>query len=161
MKSPFQNQNLRTLWDTTQNKYWLCAVDLIKMLTGNPYHTAKTYWRVYKHRNSYFNLDQGYQNTRLILPHLTNSKYYTMDVIDVATAIHIIKTIPHKNSHVYKCLLQLLGKANMVKRLNRFARKHAHQVAKQIKAVGQPIFFTVTKIEKYFEIGALRNLACT
>ena len=158
MKSPFKNQTIRSLWDKKQQKYWICAVDAIKMLTGNSYNTAKIYWRVYKHRTSYFSLDNGYQNTRLTLPHKTNGKYYTMDVIDMNALIHIIKTIPHKNSKVCKIFLQILGKTKIQKRLNILCRRCSHKVSEQIKKEGKQIIFSVTKIERYFNISQKPNI---
>ena len=38
----FEERNVRTIWDDTQEKWYFSVVDVIQVLTENDYQTAKT-----------------------------------------------------------------------------------------------------------------------
>jgi hypothetical protein len=44
----FENQQVRTAWDTEQEKWYVSIVDVIAILTGSP--NPQVYWRVMKKR---------------------------------------------------------------------------------------------------------------
>ena len=46
----FEERNVRTIWDDTQEKWYFSVVDVIQVLTENDYQTARKYWKVLKGR---------------------------------------------------------------------------------------------------------------
>lgn len=155
-QNPFKNHNVRTLYDKKNKKYWFCAVDIITMLTGSPYKKAQTYWSTYKYRTPYFNPSNGYINTKLTLPHLTNGKFYLMDVIDLQAINHIIKTIPHKNAKFFKKIADILGSKRIERRMNQLARQGAVFVLDRIKTSNQVVRCVTTRVVERFIEGQLK-----
>ena len=46
----FEERNIRTIWDDTQEKWYFSVVDVIQVLTENDYQTARKYWNKLKER---------------------------------------------------------------------------------------------------------------
>ena len=46
----FEERNVRTIWDDTQEKWYFSVVDVIQVLTENDYQTARKYWNKLKER---------------------------------------------------------------------------------------------------------------
>ena len=46
----FEEKQVRAVWDENAEKWWFSVVDVCAVLTDCDYQTARTYWRVLKHR---------------------------------------------------------------------------------------------------------------
>ena len=46
----FEDKNIRTLWDETQEQWYFSVVDIISVLTDSDYQHARNYWKVLKSR---------------------------------------------------------------------------------------------------------------
>ena len=46
----FEERNVRTIWDDTQEKWYFSVVDVMQVLNGSDYQTARKYWKVLKGR---------------------------------------------------------------------------------------------------------------
>ena len=47
----FQNQQVRTIWDSDNEEWLLSVVDVVRILTDQPNHqAARNYWKVLKSR---------------------------------------------------------------------------------------------------------------
>jgi hypothetical protein len=47
----FENKQVRTVWDTDQEKWYISIIDVIAILTEQlNFQSARNYWKVLKHR---------------------------------------------------------------------------------------------------------------
>jgi len=46
----FEKQQVRSIWDEKQEKWWFSVVDICAILTDSDYQTARKYWKVLKGR---------------------------------------------------------------------------------------------------------------
>ena len=102
----FNNENIRTVWDKEDEKYYISVVDVVGVLTNskNPRH----YWNVLKGRlknegnESVTNCDQ-------LKLKASDGKYYKTDVVDIEGMFRIIESVPSKNAEPIKLWLAKLG----------------------------------------------------
>ena len=153
LKNILKNKRLRCLYDKTTNEYWFCAVDICQILCNTKYDTAKSYWKITKHRTPFFMPEKGYINTQLSLP-AKDGKLYKMDVINIKTIILLIKTIKHKNSTSIKLFLLRYGKTKLVKILNKFASIQTTKVINYLVQQGKQASFQETWIAKIYNVSS-------
>ena len=48
----FEGHEIRCLWDSNKEDYWISVVDVIEVLTGTNYQKSRNYWKVLKSRLS-------------------------------------------------------------------------------------------------------------
>ena len=46
----FEENNVRTVWDAEQEKWFFSVVDVVQVLTMSDYQAARKYWKVLKGR---------------------------------------------------------------------------------------------------------------
>ncbi len=46
----FENLRVRVVWDDEKERYFFSVVDIVEVLTGSDYQTARKYWKVLKGR---------------------------------------------------------------------------------------------------------------
>lgn len=46
----FEENNVRTVWDAEQEKWYFSVVDVVQVLTMSDYQAARKYWKVLKGR---------------------------------------------------------------------------------------------------------------
>ena len=103
----FNNDQIRTIWDRGQEKYYISVVDVIGILSqsSNP----RNYWKVLKHRLT----EEGNQSVtkcNQLKLKASDGKYYNTDVVDIEGMFRIIESIPSKNAEPVKQWLARLGK---------------------------------------------------
>ena len=91
----FNNEEIRTVWDKDEEKYYISVVDIVRVLSesSNP----QTYWRVMKKRLK----DEGNQNVtncNALKLKAQDGKYRLTDVVDIEGMFRIIESIPSKNA---------------------------------------------------------------
>ena len=91
----FESKNVRSVWDSEQEKWYFSIVDVCAILTDQPdYDHAKNYWKVLKFRlvregnESVTNCNQ----LKLVSP--KDGKCYKTDVADTEQLFRIIQSIP-------------------------------------------------------------------
>ena len=95
----FNNEEIRTVWDKDEEKYYISVVDIVRVLSesSNP----QTYWRVMKKRLK----DEGNQtvtNCNALKLKAQDGKYRLTDVVDIEGMFRIIESIPSKNAEPIK-----------------------------------------------------------
>ena len=48
----FEKQQVRSIWDEEQDKWWFSVIDIVAILTDNDYQSARKFWKVLKGRLS-------------------------------------------------------------------------------------------------------------
>ena len=102
----FNNENIRTVWDNEEEKYYISVVDIIKVLTDST--NPQIYWRVLKKRLK----DEGNEsvtNCNGLKLKASDGKYRLTDVVDIEGMFRIIESIPSKNAEPIKQWLAKLG----------------------------------------------------
>lgn len=46
----FENKQIRTIWNSDEEKFYISVVDIVSVLTDNEYQTARNYRKVLKNR---------------------------------------------------------------------------------------------------------------
>ncbi len=103
----FNNEEIRTVWDKDEEKYYISVVDIVRVLSESS--NSQTYWRVMKKRLK----DEGNQtvtNCNALKLKAQDGKYRLTDVVDIEGMFRIIESIPSKNAEPIKQWLAKLGK---------------------------------------------------
>lgn len=102
----FNNETIRTVWDTNDEKYYISVVDIVSVISGS--NNPQTYWRVLKKRLK----DEGNEtvtNCNALKLKAKDGKYRMTDVVDIEGMFRIIESIPSKNAEPIKQWLAKLG----------------------------------------------------
>ena len=46
----FNNETIRTVWDKTEEKYYISVIDIVSISIDDEYQYSRNYWKVLKHR---------------------------------------------------------------------------------------------------------------
>lgn len=107
IKKIFNNDEIRTVWDSNSEKYYVSVVDVVGVLSES--NNPQVYWRVLKKRL----IDEGNQtvtNCNGLKLKAKDGKYRMTDVVDIEGMFRIIESIPSKNAEQLKMWLAKLGK---------------------------------------------------
>ncbi len=102
----FNNETVRTVWDNEQEKYFICVVDIVGVISESD--NPRNYWKVLKHRLK----QEGNElvtNCNQLKLKSSDGKYYNTDVVDIEGMFRIIESIPSKNAEPIKQWLAKLG----------------------------------------------------
>ena len=102
----FNNNQIRTIWNEADEKYYISVVDIVGVLTES--NNPQTYWRVLKKRLK----DEGNEtvtNCNALKLKAIDGKYRFTDVCDIEGMFRIIESIPSKNAEPIKQWLAHLG----------------------------------------------------
>ena len=102
----FNNETIRTVWDTNDEKYYISVVDIVSVVSES--NNPQTYWRVLKKRLK----DEGNEtvtNCNALKLKAKDGKYRMTDVVDIEGMFRIIESIPSKNAEPIKQWLAKLG----------------------------------------------------
>ena len=91
----FNNEEIRTVWDKDEEKYYISVVDIVRVLSKSS--NQQTYWRVMKKRLK----DEGNQTVTIcngLKLKAQDGKYRLTDVVDIEGMFRIIESIPSKNA---------------------------------------------------------------
>jgi len=125
----FEKQQVRSVWDEEQEKWWFSVVDIVAVLTDSDYQKARKYWKVLKGRLK----DEGSELFSEINELVTNcsqlktkselvtncyqlkmlssdGKYYKTDVADTEQILRLIQSVPSKKAEPFKMWLARVGR---------------------------------------------------
>ena len=104
----FEDKNIRTLWDETQEQWYFSVVDVISVLTDSDYQHARNYWKVLKSRlksegnETVTNCNQ----LKMVAP---DGKMRETDVATAEQLLRLIQSIPSKKAEPFKLWLAQVG----------------------------------------------------
>ena len=106
----FDKQQIRFLWDDTEEKYFFSIVDVIQVLTEQPTpRSASTYWAVLKKRLRQEGADELLTNCKQLKLRASDDKMRSTDVADIEQLMRIIQSIPSKKAEPLKQWLAEVG----------------------------------------------------
>ena len=97
----FNDKSVRTIWSEELDKWYFSVVDTIAVLTDSDYQTARTYWKVLKHRLSKEG-NQTVTNCNQLKLHAPDGKMRLTDVADTEQLLRIIQSIPSPKAEPFK-----------------------------------------------------------
>jgi hypothetical protein len=103
----FNNQQIRTFWDSEQEKWYFAIVDVVGALSES--QNPQTYWRVMKKRLS----DEGNEtvtNCNALKMRATDGKMRLTDVADTEQLFRLIQSIPSPKAEPFKMWLAQVGR---------------------------------------------------
>ena len=103
----FGNKTIRTVWDKTDEKYYISVVDMVEVLSES--ENPRDYWYKVKKRAK---LDEKIELSticRQLKLKAKDGKYRLTDVVDIKGMFRIIESIPSKNAESIKLWLARLG----------------------------------------------------
>lgn len=98
----FEEQQLRTVWDSEQEKWYISIVDVIEVLTGTD--RPRKYWNDLKTKLK----KEGSQLSEKIgqlKMQSSDGKYYQTDVADTEQLFRLIQSIPSPKAEPFKLWL--------------------------------------------------------
>jgi hypothetical protein len=98
----FDDKQVRTIWDSEQEKWFIAIVDVIALLTESP--NPQVYWRVMKKRL----LDEGNEtvtNCNSLKMLAADGKMRMTDVADTEQLFRLIQSIPSPKAEPFKLWL--------------------------------------------------------
>ena len=105
----FNNETIRTVWDKSDEKYYISVVDVVGVLIDNEYQDSRNYWKVLKHRLKKEG-NETVTNCNQLKLKAKDGKYRMTDVVDIEGMFRIIESVPSKNAEPIKQWLAKLGK---------------------------------------------------
>ena len=106
----FEQKQVRSVWDSEQEKWYISIVDVIEALTDSP--NPRNYWKVLKHRLKAEGNESVTNCNQLKLPAADGNKYLT-DVADVEQLFRLIQSIPSPKAEPFKQWLAQLGRERL------------------------------------------------
>ena len=103
----FNNETIRTVWDSEKEKYFVSIVDIVGVLVDSK--EPRKYWSWLKNK---LKNDENFELssiTRQLKLKSSDGKYYSTDVCDIEGMFRIIESIPSKNAEPIKGWLARLG----------------------------------------------------
>ena len=95
----FEQKNVRTVWDTDNEKWWFSIVDVVAVLTDSP--NPRNYWKVLKHRL----IKEGNEtvtNCNQLKLQAEDGKKRLTDVADTEQLFRVIQSIPSPKAEPFK-----------------------------------------------------------
>jgi len=103
----FDGKQVRSVWDSEHEKWYISIVDVIEILTESP--NPRNYWKVLKHRLIKEGNESVTNCNQLKLPAADGKKYFT-DVADAEQLFRLIQSIPSPKAEPFKMWLAQLGR---------------------------------------------------
>ncbi|MDR1032643.1 MAG: Bro-N domain-containing protein [Candidatus Nomurabacteria bacterium] len=102
----FQQQQVRSIWDEENEKWWFAILDVVAVLTEST--NPQVYWRVLKKRLA----DEGNEtvtNCNSLKMRAADGKMRLTDVADTEQILRLIQSIPSKKAEPFKLWLAKVG----------------------------------------------------
>ena len=103
----FNNEAIRTVWDSEHEKYFISVVDIVGILADS--NEPRKYWNWLKNRLKREDEFEVSSITRQLKLKAQDGKYRMTDVVDIEGMFRIIESIPSKNAEPIKRWLAKLG----------------------------------------------------
>ena len=104
----FEDENIRTVWDKEDEKYYISVVDIISVLTEST--EPRKYWNWLKNKLKNEEDFETSSITRQLKLKATDGKMRLTDVVDIEGMFRLIESIPSKKAEPIKLWLAHLGK---------------------------------------------------
>lgn len=105
----FEQKQVRSVWDETQEKWYFSIIDVIEILTEQPnYQGARNYWKVLKSRL----IKEGNEtvtNCNRLKLRAEDGKMRLTDVADTEQLLRLIQSIPSPKAEPFKLWLAQNG----------------------------------------------------
>jgi hypothetical protein len=104
----FEDKRIRTAWDEEKEEWYFSVVDVVGVLTGSDYQTARNYWKVLKSRL----LDEGNQTVTTcnqLKMTAEDGKRRLTDVANTEQLLRLIQSIPSPKAEPFKLWLARVG----------------------------------------------------
>lgn len=104
----FNNDKIRIVWDSDEEKYYVSIVDVVGNLADS--EAPRKYWNWLKNK---ILKEEGFQLssiTRQLKLKSSDGKYYNTDVCDIEAMFRIVESVPSKNAEAVKKWLAKLRK---------------------------------------------------
>ncbi len=106
----FEQRNIRTHWDTEQEKWYFSIVDVVGVLTDQPdMQGARNYWKVLKHRLTQEG-NETVTNCNQLKMFASDGKMRMTDVADTEQLFRLIQSIPSPKAEPFKLWLAKVGR---------------------------------------------------
>lgn len=104
----FENNEIRSIWNSEEEEYYYSVVDVIAALTNSDYQKSRNYWKWLKGK---------LHNEGSELVSITNQlkmkskdgKYYNTDTLDTKGIFRLIESVPSPKAEPFKLWLANLG----------------------------------------------------
>lgn len=101
----FDDQQVRTVWDSENEKWWMSVLDVIAILTEQPDYTkVRNYWKWLKNKLK----QEGSElvsNTNQLKMRAADGKQYKTDVMDTEQFFRLVQSIPSPKAEPFKLWL--------------------------------------------------------
>lgn len=105
---PYENIKIRTVWDKSEEKYYISVVDMAAVFAESKEPRKYWYWLKNKvKKNDNFELSSI---TRQLKLKSSDGKFYKTEVVDIEGMFRIIESIPSPKAEPVKLWLARLGK---------------------------------------------------
>lgn len=98
----FEDNKVRALWDSDQEKWYFSIIDVIGILTGSP--RPRKYWNALKTKLKAEGSELSQELGQLKMP-ATDGKFYLTDVADTQQLFRLIQSIPSPKAEPFKLWL--------------------------------------------------------
>ena len=102
----FENRQVRSHWDTEQEKWYFSIVDVVAILTDSP--NPRKYWSVLKTRLKKEGSELATNCSQLKMQS-ADGKYYKTDVADTEQLLRLIQSVPSPKAEPFKQWLAKVG----------------------------------------------------
>lgn len=106
----FEQSNVRSVYDETNDKWYFSVIDLIAVLTGSS--DPRNYWKVLKNRLNKEGSQTVTNCNRLKMP-ASDGKMRQTDTLDVENCLRLIQSIPSPKAEPVKLWLARVGYERM------------------------------------------------
>ena len=103
----FNNETIRTVWDSDDEKYYISVVDIVTIISESK--DGRKYWNKLKQRLK-IEGNETVTNCHQLKLKTKDGKYRMTDVVDIEGMFRIIESIPSKNAEPIKQWLAKLGR---------------------------------------------------
>ena len=103
----FNNETIRTVWDSEHEKYFISVVDIVGIIADS--NEPRKYWYWLKNKLKKEDEFEVSSITRQLKLKAQDGKYRMTDVVDIEGMFRIIESIPSKNAEPIKQWLAGLG----------------------------------------------------
>ena len=115
----FEDQPIRTAWDTEAEEWYFSIVDVVWALTDQPdARHASTYWAVLKKRLNAEGASELLTNCKQLKLKASDGKRRATDVADTEQLLRIIQSIPSKKAEPFKLWLAQVGRERIEETLD-------------------------------------------
>ncbi len=108
MTDLFENNEIRSIWDSEREEYYFSIVDVISALTDS--NNPRNYWNMLKKRMAEEEKSELYTFcVQLKMKSKKDGKFYNTDTLDTKGILRLIESVPSPKAEPFKMWLATLG----------------------------------------------------